>query len=176
MQMKTLIKNTTAYLGEDFRRVDNTDILIDGARIAGIRKNIRALGAKKIDGSDLFVTPGLVNAHFHPSQQLNRALGIGLCHDEQMDLLHATDRIKRDEDKYWMSCIAVLEGLFGGTTCFQSVGSEIETQIPVYKNLGVRGVCVMIPKDIEAVEKAKAVRARVWPTEQLLKTAEEVHK
>lgn len=173
--MKTLIRNTTAYTGHNFDRRDNIDILIEGDSISRIGKNIRER-ARVIDGRNFFVTPGFINAHFHPAQQLNRALGVGLSHDAQMDLLHATDKIKKDSDKYWMAYIAVLEGLKAGTTCFYSVGSEIETQVRVYNSLGVRAACTMIPKDIEAEDKGKDVRAKIWGTEERIKTAEEMHK
>jgi 5-methylthioadenosine/S-adenosylhomocysteine deaminase len=164
--MKTLIRNTTAYLGENFDRHDNIDILIEKNKITRIGKRIQTNNVKIVDGKDFFVTPGFINAHFHPTQQLNRALGVGLSHDEQMDLLHATDKIKRPSDKYWMSYIAILEGLKAGTTCFQFVGSEIESQIPVFEKLGVRGVGVLIPKDLTAKTKKKEVRAKKWDTNE----------
>src|SRR3989344_5059243 len=173
---RTLITNTTVYLGEGFDRHDNTDILIEGNKIKKIGKKIKVKDAEFVDGSDFFITPGFVNAHFHPSQQLNRALGVGLSHDQQMDLLHASDKIKKPDDKYWLSYMAVLEALKSGTTCFNSVGSEIETQVKVYNNLGVRAACVYVPKDIEAEEKKKEVRANVVLTEEALKQAENWHK
>jgi len=175
MDMETLIKNTTLFAGENFDRQDNVDILVEGEEIRKVGRNIKSK-VRKIDGKDFFITPGFVNAHFHPSQQLNRALGVGLSHDQQMDLLHASDKIKKPDDKYWLSYMAVLEALKSGTTCFNSVGSEIETQVKVYNNLGVRAACVYVPKDIEAEEKKKEVRANVVLTEEALKQAENWHK
>jgi len=176
MNMDTIIRNTTVYVGDKFDRYDNVDILIAGANIKKIDKGIKSPKAKIIDGRDFFVTPGFVNAHFHPSQQLNRALGVGLSHDQQMDLLHATDKVKKPEDKLWLSYMAVLEGLKSGTTCFYSVGSEIETQAKVYNDLGIRAACTLISKDIEAEEKKKEVRAEIWETKERLDTAEKLHK
>ncbi len=175
MGMDTVIKNATVYAGNEFERRDNVDILISGNLIKKIDKNIKAPGAKKINGRDFFVTPGFVNGHFHPSQQLNRALGVGLSHDQQMDLLHATDQVKKDSDKYWLSYMAVLEALKAGTTCFYSVGSEIETQVKIYNNLGIRAACTLIPKDIEATEKKQKVRAHTWQTHERILTAEKLH-
>lgn len=173
--MKTLIKNTTVYVGENYDRFDDVDILIEGDTIKKIDKNIKAK-AERINGKNFFITPGFINAHFHPTQQLNRALGVGLSHDAQMDLLHATDRIRKPTDKYWLSYMAVLEGLKAGTTCYYSVGSEIDTQIKVYKQLGIRAACTLISKDIIAEEKRKHVRAHVWETKERLNTAEKLHK
>ena len=176
MDMDTIIKNTTVYVGDNFDRYDDVDILIHGDTIDRIDKNIKSPKAKNINGKDFFVTPGFVNAHFHPSQQLNRALGVGLSHDQQMDLLHATDKIKKPSDKYWLSYMAVLEALKAGTTCFYSVGSEIDTQVKIYNNLGIRAACTLVPKDIAAEEKKEKIRAHIWETEERLKTAERLHR
>jgi 5-methylthioadenosine/S-adenosylhomocysteine deaminase len=170
-----LIKNTTVFVGEEFERQDNVDVLINKDKIEKIAKGIKAK-ATVINGADYFVTPGFVNCHFHPSQQLNRALGVGLSHDQQMDLLHACDRIKKPEDRLWLSYIAVLEGLRAGTTCFYSVGSEIETQIKVFSDLGVRAACTLFPKDIEAEGKKEEVKAKIWETQERIDTAEKLHK
>jgi len=118
-----LIKNTTVYTGENFQREDGVDIYIVGSKIKQIGRGLekKVKNAEIIDGTNFFITPGFINAHFHPTQQLNRALGVGLSHDQQMDLLHATDKIKKSDDKQIMSYLAVLEGLKAGTTCFYSV-------------------------------------------------------
>ncbi len=173
--MKVLIKQTTAFVGASFVRRDNVDIAIEGGRITGIEPDINSAGSTVFDGRDFFVTPGFINSHFHPSQQLNRGLAIGVSHSEQMDLLHATDRIKDPDAKYVLSLIALLEGLKAGTTCFYSVGSEIESQVKAYTTLGLRAACTMIPKDIEACDKPAEIRATTWSTQDRLNTAEELH-
>jgi 5-methylthioadenosine/S-adenosylhomocysteine deaminase len=175
--MPVVVKKTTAFVGSDFTRRDKVDIFIEGNRIVRIDPEAATEpGCEVIDGSDFFVTPGFVNGHFHPSQQLNRGLAVGVSHAEQMDLLHATDRIKQPEDKYWLALIAILEGLKAGTTCFYSVGSEIESQIKAFKALGLRAACTMIPKDIEAPEKSADLRPVTWSTDDRLAMAEELHK
>ena len=175
-----VIRNTTAFIRNNYERHDGVDILIEDGIIKKIDKSIKVdvagKGIEEIDGKDFFVTPGFVNSHFHPSQQLNRALGVGLSHDQQMDLLHATDKIKEDDDKYWLSHIAVLEGLKAGTTCFYSVGSEVETQVKVYNEMAVRAACLLMPKDIEAKSKSVDVRAKVWDAKERIKTAENMHE
>ena len=174
--MSTLIKNTTAYIGENFERYNNIDILIEEDSVSKIGKGITSKDSTIVDGSNFFITPGFINTHFHASQQLNRALGVGLNHDQQMDLLHATDNIKKDTDKYWMSYIAILEGLKAGTTCFYSVGSEIKTAVKAYNNLGVRAACTLISKDIIAESKKSQIRAKTWETQERLNFAEKTHK
>lgn len=174
--MRLLIQDTTAYIGNRFDRKDHIDIFIDNGKIIAIDQNLLVDGAELIDGKDFFVTPGFVNGHFHPTQQFNRALGVGFSHDQQMDLLHATDQIKKPEDSYWSSCIAILEGLKAGTTCFYSVGSSIETMLEAYNNMGIRAACTLIPKDIVAVEKDQSVRAQTWFTQERLDKAESLYK
>lgn len=174
--MKILIENTTAYAGDSFERRDNISLLVENGKITAIAPNLPKDNAEVIDGSGYFVTPGFVNSHFHPSQQLNRALGVGLNYDEQMDLLHATDQIKNPEDSLMLSYIAILEGLKSGTTCYYSVGSNIENQFEVFKKLGIRAACAMIPKDISAYDKDPGVRAQTWDTAERLEKAEALHK
>jgi cytosine/adenosine deaminase-related metal-dependent hydrolase len=102
--MPVVVKKTTAFVGPSYIRQDKVDILIEGDQIARIGADLPVpAGAEIIDGSDFFVTPGFINGHFHPSQQINRGLAVGVSHAEQMDLLHATDRIKQPEDKYWLA-------------------------------------------------------------------------
>jgi 5-methylthioadenosine/S-adenosylhomocysteine deaminase len=175
--MPVVVKKTTAFVGPRYIRRDKVDILIEGDRIVRLDADLPVpAGSEVIDGSDFFVTPGFINGHFHPSQQLNRGLAVDVTHAEQMDLLHATDRIKQPEDKYWLGLIAILEGLKAGTTCFYSVGSEIQSQIKAYQALGLRAACTMIPKDIEAPEKSADLRPATWSTADRLQFAEEQHK
>jgi 5-methylthioadenosine/S-adenosylhomocysteine deaminase len=54
-----------------------TDILIDGAKIAAVGKNLSVDGATVIDGRDSIVTPGMVNAHIHTWEFPLRGIGAG---------------------------------------------------------------------------------------------------
>jgi 5-methylthioadenosine/S-adenosylhomocysteine deaminase len=172
--MSILIQNTTAYVGPRFLRQDNLDLLIDGDRIALMGHNLSPTGHELLDGKDFFVTPGLINCHFHPSQQINRGLAVNVDHAKQMDILHATDRIRDAESKTILAQIAMLEGLKAGTTAFYAVGSDIEAQARSFKELGIRAACSMIPKDIEANHKPKELRAKTWQTEDRLNLAEKL--
>jgi 5-methylthioadenosine/S-adenosylhomocysteine deaminase len=175
--MTVVVTKTTAFVGSRYERQDDIDLLIEGGVITALGKNLSVgPNCEVIDGSDFFVTPGLLNSHFHPSQQMNRGLAVGVSHADQMDLLHATDRIKEPEDKYWLGLTAMLEALKSGTTCFYSVGSEIESQIKAFQALGVRAACTMIPKDIEAPEKSVNLRPTTWSVSDRLHIAEALYK
>ena len=60
-----LIQNTTVYTMEDAGILYNVDILCENGKIAKIGKNIAVADAKVIDGTGLYVTPGLIDAHTH---------------------------------------------------------------------------------------------------------------
>lgn len=168
------ISNAVIYAGDGLQRLDNADLVWEDGEITAIGQGAaQSCTGGIVDGSSYFITPGFINAHFHPTQQLNRALGVGLSHDVQMDLLHATDRVKEPEDKLWLSQVAVLEALKAGTTCFYAVGSEIDTAATVFNRLKIRAACTLIPKDIPANDKHKDIRAMTWPTEDRLRTASE---
>jgi len=68
-----LIKNgtvMTAIRGT----LENTDILIENGKIAKIGKNIAApAGAKVIDATGKYVTPGIVDCHSHTMLEIGRA-------------------------------------------------------------------------------------------------------
>lgn len=60
-----LIKNATVLTAAK-GTLENTDILIQNGKIAKIGKNLAALsGARVIDASGKFVTPGIIDAHSH---------------------------------------------------------------------------------------------------------------
>ncbi len=173
--MRRAISNTTVYSGADFRKEDRVDLVWEDGIITAVAPGAAAGCIEVVPGEDFFVTPGFVNAHFHPTQQLNRGLGVGMTHDQQMDLLHMTDSLKNTAEKERLSQLAVLEGLKSGTTCFQVAASDIETQVSVFSSLAVRCALALLPKDLENSEKAENVRARVWKTDERLKTAERLY-
>jgi imidazolonepropionase-like amidohydrolase len=64
-QTETLIRNATVMTASR-GTLQNTDILIRGGRIAEVGQNLRAReGARVIDGTGKFVTPGIIDAHSH---------------------------------------------------------------------------------------------------------------
>ena len=60
-----LIKNATVWTNEKEGRLDNTDVLLRDGKIAAVGKNIAAGGAKTIDGTGKFLTPGIIDEHSH---------------------------------------------------------------------------------------------------------------
>ncbi len=60
-----LIKNATIWTNEKEGRLENTDVLLKDGKIAAVGKNISAAGAKTIDGTGKFLTPGIIDEHSH---------------------------------------------------------------------------------------------------------------
>jgi imidazolonepropionase-like amidohydrolase len=60
-----LIKNGTVWTNEKEGKLENTDVLIKNGKIAQIGKNLSESGAKVIDATGKFVTPGIIDEHSH---------------------------------------------------------------------------------------------------------------
>ncbi len=64
-QHDLLIKNATVWTNEKEGRVANTDVLVRAGKIAKIGKNLSADGAQVIDGTDKYLSPGIIDEHSH---------------------------------------------------------------------------------------------------------------
>lgn len=64
-QERYLIKNTTVWTNEAQGKLENTDVLIDGGRIAAIGKKLAAGDVKTIDGTNKHLTAGIIDEHSH---------------------------------------------------------------------------------------------------------------
>ncbi|TDQ25469.1 amidohydrolase family protein [Tenacibaculum caenipelagi] len=60
-----LIKNATVWTSENNEVLNNTDILIKDGKIAQIGTNLSSRGAKIIDGTEKYVTAGIIDEHSH---------------------------------------------------------------------------------------------------------------
>ena len=60
-----LIRNATVWTNEKDGRLENTDVLVKGGKIAQIGKNLSAGGATVIDGTGKHLTPGIIDEHSH---------------------------------------------------------------------------------------------------------------
>lgn len=64
-QETILVKNATVWTNENEGLLENTDVLLRGGKIAQVGKNISATGAKIIDGTGKYLTPGIIDEHSH---------------------------------------------------------------------------------------------------------------
>lgn len=72
---QTLIRNATVVSMEPGIGDLEGDILVDGDRIADIRKGIVAPNAEVVDGTGRIAMPGMVNAHIHTWEYQLRGIG-----------------------------------------------------------------------------------------------------
>lgn len=141
--MGILLKNILAVLPENEKDIiKETDIYIEGSRIAAIGHEPEGFSAEKvIDGTDRLAIPGLINCHTHSYMAFMRNVADDLSF---MDWLFGTiDPIEQkmtDEDTYWGACLAIIEMMKSGTTCFNDMQMNIHQTTRAVRESGMRAV------------------------------------
>lgn len=141
--MGILLKGILAVLPESGTdRIRETDIYIEAGRISAIGKKPEGFSEEKvIDGKDRLAIPGLVNCHTHSYMSFMRNAADDLSF---MDWLFGTvDPIEQqmtDEDTYWGACLAIIEMMKSGTTCFNDMQMNIHQTTRAVKESGMRAV------------------------------------
>ena len=141
--MGIVLKNILALLPEgDMDNIRETNIYIEGTRITAMGKKPEGfLEEKIIDGKDKLAIPGLVNCHTHSYMSFMRNVADDLSF---MDWLFGSiDPIEQqmtDEDTYWGACLAIIEMMKSGTTCFNDMQMNIHQTTRAVKESGMRAV------------------------------------
>lgn len=141
--MGIVLKNIQAILpGKEKDEVRETSIYIEGNKIAAVGEKPEGFSEDKvIDGKDKLVIPGLVNCHTHSYMAFMRNVADDLSF---MDWLFGTiDPIEQqmtDEDTYWGACLAIIEMMKSGTTCFNDMQMNIHQTTKAVKESGMRAV------------------------------------
>lgn len=141
--MGIVLKNISAILPNGEKdEVKETSIYIEGDRIVAIGDAPEGFAEEKvIDGKDKLVIPGLINCHTHSYMAFMRNVADDLSF---MDWLFGTiDPIEQqmtDEDTYWGACLAILEMMKSGTTCFNDMQMNIHQTTRAVKESGMRAV------------------------------------
>lgn len=141
--MGIVLKNISAILPNGEKDdVKETSIYIEGGKIVAIGDAPSGFAEDKIiDGTDKLVIPGLVNCHTHSYMAFMRNVADDLTF---MDWLFGTiDPIEQqmtDEDTYWGACLAILEMMKSGTTCFNDMQMNIHQTTRAVKESGMRAV------------------------------------
>lgn len=123
-------------------KVVNTSIYIENDKITGIGSEPSGFKADKvIDGQNKLAIPGLINCHTHSYMSFMRNVADDLSF---MDWLFGTiDPIEQqmtDEDTYWGACLAIIEMMKSGTTCFNDMMMNIKQTSKAIKESGMRAV------------------------------------
>ena len=144
--MNIHIKNARVILpgetAEAAQKVEKTDLFIEGSRIAAIGKAPEGFAAEKlIDGTDKLVSPGLINAHTHSYMAFMRNCADDLSFmDWLFGRIDPIEQKMTDEDAYWGACLAILEMMKTGTTCFNDMQMNILQTTRAVKESGMRAV------------------------------------
>lgn len=141
--MGILIKNTLAILPEgDKNAVKETNICIDRDRIVAIGDVPADFNAEKIiDGKDRLVIPGLINCHTHSYMAFMRNIADDLSFmDWLFGRIDPIEQKMTDEDTYWGACLAIIEMMKSGTTCFNDMMMNIKHTSKAIKESGMRAV------------------------------------
>lgn len=141
--MGIVLKNILALLPEgNTNSIREADIYIEGSRIVAIGNKPEGFQEEKvIDGKDRLAIPGLINCHTHSYMSFMRNVADDLSF---MDWLFGTiDPIEQqmtDEDTYWGACLAIIEMMKSGTTCFNDMQMNIHQTTRAVKESGMRAV------------------------------------
>jgi imidazolonepropionase-like amidohydrolase len=98
-----LIRNATVMTAINGTK-QNTDILIQNGKIARIGKNLKAGNAQVIDGSGMYVTPGIIDAHSHAML------------DSVNEISYAVTSMARIRDVLDPTDLTIYHALAGGVT------------------------------------------------------------
>ena len=141
--MGILLKDILAALPEGEKDIiRKADLYVEGNRIVSIDEEPEGFQAEKIiEGKDRLAIPGLINCHTHSYMSFMRNVADDLSF---MDWLFGTiDPIEQkmtDEDTYWGACLAIIEMMKSGTTCFNDMQMNIHQTTRAVKESGMRAV------------------------------------
>ncbi|HBA69488.1 MAG TPA: hypothetical protein DCZ40_09050 [Lachnospiraceae bacterium] len=143
MSMGIVLQDILAILPEgDKDEVRETSIYIEGSKIVSVGERPEGFREDRvINGKDKLVMPGFVNCHTHSYMAFMRNVADDLSF---MDWLFGTiDPIEQqmtDEDTYWGACLAIIEMMKSGTTCFNDMQMNIHQTTRAVKESGMRAV------------------------------------
>lgn len=138
--MSVLIKNGTLITMNPTREIINTDLLIEGDRIAQIAAIDSSRADTVIDAQGKLVIPGLIQTHIHLCQTLFRGMADDL---ELLDWLRLRiwplEAAHDEESLYYCALLACGELLRGGTTSVIDMATLKHTD-SVFKAVSLAGV------------------------------------
>ncbi len=147
--MNIAVKNILAILPENGKVAESakdvvkeTDIYIEGQRIAGVGSAPAGFKADKvIDGHHKLAIPGLINCHTHSYMAFMRNIADDLSFmDWLFGKIDPIEQKMTDEDAYWGAKLAIVEMMKSGTTCFNDMQMNIHQTTRAVKESGMRAV------------------------------------
>ena len=139
--MNILLKNIRAIVPDGKKdKVVTTDICISGEDIVAVGSVPADFTPEKVvEGAGKLAIPGLINCHTHSYMSYMRNAADDLSF---MDWLFGkVDPIEQkmtDEDAYWGACLAIIEMVKSGTTCFNDMHMNKMQTTKAVKESGIR--------------------------------------
>jgi cytosine/adenosine deaminase-related metal-dependent hydrolase len=115
---RTLIRNATIVsVDPKIGVLPHGDILIDGKKIAEVKRDIGNVDANVIDGTDMIVIPGFVDTHRHTWQSLLRGVATDWTLGQYFGGVRGiAGKVYTAEDMYVANYIGALDALDAGMT------------------------------------------------------------
>lgn len=146
--MAIFIKNARYVITVDPQRriIRDGGLLVEGDSVVRVGKTeevARDVGgsADVIDAKNMVVSPGLVNCHFHTTQQLTRGLTEGTFTASSVARRWKHESSLTADDVYVAACAAMVEALKTGTTLLADPGGYyMERVVEAVEKVGGRAV------------------------------------
>jgi len=139
-----------------------TDILVEDGAIARVGRGLEPTAARVVDATGMIVMPGLINAHTHSNQSIEKGLCDALPLDAWMVVASygGAGATLRPEDLYLSTMVGALEMVSTGTTavldcprCDQRWFDDGMDQIMfAYRDIGMRANVAAQYSDLEFLD------------------------
>lgn len=160
--MQTVFQNTRYVDVTRGEVIEHKDIAVKDGKIQAIEGSYTLKGEQVIDGSDLLLVPGFINAHTHLGMSYFRNYA------DDMDLntwlttaIWPLEAHLTRDDIYWASLLSMAEGILSGTTTFCDMYYEMDRVADAALAIGMRGLLTRGLTDIDGKgeEKLEEVEA-----------------
>jgi cytosine/adenosine deaminase-related metal-dependent hydrolase len=138
------------------------DLLVEGGAIVRVGRDLDAAGARVVDATGMIVMPGLINAHTHSNQSIEKGLCDALPLDEWMVVASygGAGATLQPKDLYVSTMVGAIEMVSTGTTavldcprCDQRWFDEgMDEIMAAYRDIGMRANVAAQYSDLEFLD------------------------
>ncbi len=121
------------------RRVIRGDVRFEAGRFRSVGGTAATEGAEIVDGRDLAVLPGLINAHQHVAMSILRGVADDVDLSGFLERLFAVDARRTEADVETGALAGIAEMLLSGTTSFLDLYYYEDAVARACERLGIRG-------------------------------------
>jgi len=137
-----IIRNTTILDFATLSRRTGVDVLVQGNRVRRIAPGIAGTSAasgESIDGTGLYLIPGLVNTHCHAAMTLLRGSAEDCLVEDWFNAhIWKYERGLVPEDVYWATLLASADMLLAGVTCVADHYFHMDQAFRACEESGIR--------------------------------------